>query len=164
LKSKKMKIMKTFMLIISLFVVSMAQAQISKLDQIFEQYKEQKGVTSIKIGKPMFKMLNKMKINDSDVETIKPLLSKINSIKMLVFENAGSAIQEEVNSAIGKLKYEELLVINSDGDKIRFLAENTGGDFLSNLLLSINSDGETVFMILDGSLKYDDINALVNNN
>ncbi|GGE33053.1 hypothetical protein GCM10011516_33460 [Sphingobacterium cellulitidis] len=142
----------------------MAQAQISKLDQIFEQYKEQKGVTSIKIGKPMFKMLNKMKINDSDVETIKPLLSKINSIKMLVFENAGSAIQEEVNSAIGKLKYEELLVINSDGDKIRFLAENTGGDFLSNLLLSINSDGETVFMILDGSLKYDDINALVNNN
>ncbi len=159
-----MKIMKTFMLIISLFVVSMAQAQISKLDQIFEQYKEQKGVTSIKIGKPMFKMLNKMKINDSDVETIKPLLSKINSIKMLVFENAGSAIQEEVNSAIGKLKYEELLVINSDGDKIRFLAENTGGDFLSNLLLSINSDGETVFMILDGSLKYDDINALVNNN
>lgn len=159
-----MKIMKTFMLIISLFVVSMAQAQISKLDQIFEQYKEQKGVTSIKIGKPMFKMLNKMKINDSDVETIKPLLSKINSIKMLVFENAGSAIQEEVNSAIGKLKYEELLVINSEGDKIRFLAENTGGDFLSNLLLSINSDGETVFMILDGSLKYDDINALVNNN
>lgn len=156
--------MKTFMLIISLFVVSMAQAQISKLDQIFEQYKEQKGVTSIKIGKPMFKMLNKMKINDSDVETIKPLLSKINSIKMLVFENAGSAIQEEVNSAIGKLKYEELLVINSEGDKIRFLAENTGGDFLSNLLLSINSDGETVFMILDGSLKYDDINALVNNN
>ncbi len=109
--------MKTFMLIISLFVASMAQAQISKLDQIFEQYKEQKGVTSIKIGKPMFKMLNKMKINDADVETIKPLLSKINSIKMLVFENAGSSIQKEVSSAIGNLKYEELLVINSDGDK-----------------------------------------------
>lgn len=159
-----MKTMKTFMLIISLFVTSMAQAQISKLDQIFEQYKEQKGVTSIKIGKPMFKMLNKMKINDADVETIKPLLSKINSIKMLVFENAGSSIQKEVSSAIGNLKYEELLVINSDGDKIRFLAENVEGDFLNNLLLSINSDEETVFMILDGAVKYDDINALVNNN
>ncbi|WP_099371865.1 DUF4252 domain-containing protein [Sphingobacterium sp. 1.A.5] len=156
--------MKTFMLIISLFVASMAQAQISKLDQIFEQYKEQKGVTSIKIGKPMFKMLNKMKINDADVETIKPLLSKINSIKMLVFEDAGSDIQNQVSSAIGNLNYEELLVVNSDGNKIRFLAENTDGDFLSNLLLSINSEEETVFMILDGALKYDDINTLVNNN
>ncbi|MFD1165744.1 DUF4252 domain-containing protein [Sphingobacterium daejeonense] len=156
--------MKTFMLIISLFVASMAQAQISKLDQIFEQYKEQKGVTSIKIGKPMFKMLNKMKINDADVETIKPLLSKINSIKMLVFKDAGSDIQNQVSSAIGNLNYEELLVVNSDGNKIRFLAENTDGDFLSNLLLSINSEEETVFMILDGALKYDDINSLVNNN
>ncbi|MCT1532492.1 DUF4252 domain-containing protein [Sphingobacterium daejeonense] len=156
--------MKTFMLIISLFVASMAQAQISKLDQIFEQYKEQKGVTSIKIGKPMFKMLNKMKITDADVETIKPLLSKINSIKMLVFEDAGSDIQNQVSSAIGNLNYEELLVVNSDGNKIRFLAENTDGDFLSNLLLSINSEEETVFMILDGALKYDDINTLVNNN
>ncbi len=156
--------MKTLMLIISLLVASMAQAQISKLDQIFEQYKEQKGVTSIKIGKPMFKMLNKMNIGDTDIETIRPLLSKVNSIKMLVFENAGSAIQNEVTSAIGNLKYEELLVINSDGDKIRFLAENVDGDFLDNLLLSINSEGETIFMILDGSLKYDDINALVNNN
>ena len=159
-----MKAMKTIMLIISLFVASMAQAQISKLDQIFEQYKEQKGVTSIKIGKPMFKMLNKMKITDADVETIKPLLSKINSIKMLVFEDAGSDIQNQVSSAIGNLNYEELLVVNSDGNKIRFLAENTDGDFLSNLLLSINSEEETVFMILDGALKYDDINTLVNNN
>ena len=156
--------MKVFLLTISLFVATVAHAQIAKLDQIFEQYKEQKGVTSIKIGKPMFKMLNKMNIGDADIETVKPLLDKVNSIKMLVFENAGSAIQNEVSTAISNLQYEELLVINSDGDKIRFLAENVDGDFVDNLLLSINSDGETVFMILDGSLKYDDINALVNNN
>ena len=155
--------MKTLMLIISLLVATSAHAQISKLDQIFEEYKEQKGVTSIKIGKPMFKMLNKMNIDDADIETFKPLLSKVNSIKMLIFENAGSVIQNEVASAIGNLKYEELLVINSDGDKIKFLAENVDGDLLDNLLLSIDSEGETIFMILDGSIRYDDINALVNN-
>ncbi|MGO3194771.1 MAG: DUF4252 domain-containing protein [Sphingobacterium sp.] len=156
--------MKTFMIIISLFAATIANAQINKLDQIFEQYKEQKGVTSIKIGKPMFKMLNKMNIGEADIETVRPLLSKVNSIKMLVFEDAGSAIQNEVASAISNLKYEELLVVNSDGNKIKFLAESVDGDFLDNLLLSINSEGETIFMILDGSLKYDDINALVNNN
>lgn len=156
--------MKTILLIISLFIAGMAQAQISKLDQIFEQYKEHKGVTSIKIGKPMFKMLNKMKISDADVETIKPLLSKINSIKMLIFENAGSSVRNEVSSAIRNLKYEELIVINSDGNNIKFLAENVEGEFLNNLLLSINSDEETIFMILDGALKYDDINTLVTKN
>lgn len=156
--------MKTILLIISLFIAGMAQAQISKLDQIFEQYKEHKGVTSIKIGKPMFKMLNKMKISDTDVETIKPLLSKINSIKMLIFENAGSSVRNEVSSAIRNLKYEELMVINSDGNNIKFLAENVEGEFLNNLLLSINSDEETIFMILDGALKYDDINTLVSKN
>ena len=156
--------MKTILLIISLFVAGMAQAQISKLDQIFEQYKEHKGVTSIKIGKPMFKMLNKMKISDADVETLKPLLSKINSIKMLIFENAGSSVRNEVSSAIRNLKYEELMVINSDGNNIKFLAENVEGEFLNNLLLSINSDEETIFMILDGALKYDDINTLVSKN
>ncbi|TCV06739.1 uncharacterized protein DUF4252 [Sphingobacterium alimentarium] len=159
-----MKTMKTILLIISLFIAGMTQAQISKLDQIFEQYKEHKGVTSIKIGKPMFKMLNKMKISDADVETIKPLLSKINSIKMLIFENAGSSVRNEVSSAIRNLKYEELMVINSDGNNIKFLAENVEGEFLNNLLLSINSDEETIFMILDGALKYDDINTLVSKN
>lgn len=159
-----MKTMKSILLIISLFIASIAQAQISKLDQIFEQYKEHTGVTSIKIGKPMFKMLNKMKISDSDVETIKPLLSKINSIKMLIFENAGSSVRNEVSSAIRNLKYEELMVINSDGNNIKFLAENVEGEFLNNLLLSINSDEETIFMILDGALKFDDINALVSKN
>ena len=160
-----MKAMKTILVLISLFVCSMTQAQISKLDQIFEQYKEHKGVTSIKIGKPMFKMLNKMKMSDSDLETIKPLLSKVNSIKMLIFENAGSSIQNDVSSAIRNLKYEELIAINSEGNNIKFLAENVDGDFLNNLLLSINSgDGETIFMILDGALKYDDLNALVSKN
>jgi hypothetical protein len=58
-----------------------------------------------------------------------------------------------------------LIAINSEGNNIKFLAENVDGDFLSNLLLSINSgDGETIFMILDGALKYDDLNALVSKN
>lgn len=155
--------MKTIMVIISLFFATLAQAQISKLDKIFEQYKEHKGVTSIKIGKPMFKMLNKMKLSDTDVDMIKPLLGKINSIKMLVLEGENKGIQTEVSNAIKNLNYEELMVINSDGDQIRFLAENVDGDFFSNLLLSINSEEDTIFMILDGSIKYEDLNALVNN-
>ena len=112
--------MKTILLVIALLCSSLAHAQLSKLDEIFEQYKEGKGVTSIKIGKPMFSMLNKMKLSDNEVNSIKPLLSKINSIKMLILEEADLNIQSDVSKAINKLKYEELITINSEGNKIKF--------------------------------------------
>ncbi|KKX48977.1 MULTISPECIES: DUF4252 domain-containing protein [Sphingobacterium] len=154
--------MKTILLVLALLCSSLAHAQLSKLDEIFEQYKEGKGVTSIKIGKPMFSMLNKMKLSDNEVNSIKPLLSKINSIKMLILEEADLGVQSDVSKAIGKLKYEELITINSEGNKIKFLAEDTATDVIKNLLLSIQSEGSTIFMILDGKVSYDDVNKLVN--
>ncbi|MCT1525573.1 DUF4252 domain-containing protein [Sphingobacterium hotanense] len=156
--------MKTIMLICALLFAGIAQAQVSKLDDIFEQYKEQKGVTSIKIGKPMFKMLNKMNIDDADLETIRPLFSKINSIKMLIVEGSQPTLKNAVNNAVDNLKFEELMVVNSEGNKIKFLAKSVEGDLLNNLLLSIVSDEDTIFMILDGAMSYDDINNLVNKN
>ena len=103
--------MKSLLLVIALLFATVANAQISKLDEIFEQYKESKGVTSIKIGKPMFSMLNKMKLSDNDVNNIKPLLSKINYIKMLILEDGGNKVQSDVAKAINKLNYEELILL-----------------------------------------------------
>lgn len=154
--------MKILLLIMTLLSVSIAQAQISKLDQIFEQYKESKGVTSIKIGKPMFSMLNKLKLSDSEVNSIKPLLAKINSIKMLILEESNPSLQNDVTKAIHKLNFDELISINSDGNKIKFLAEGTQSDVIKNLLLSIQSEENTIFMILDGQVNYEDVNKLVN--
>lgn len=153
--------MKIYLLIISLFVASMAQAQISKLDRLFEQYKEHKNVTSIKIGKPMFTMLNKMKISDTELEALKPLLSKVNSLKMLIMEGSNEPIKLEISEAIKHLNYEELLAINTEGNKIKIMAEAVQGEVLSNLLLSINADNDLIFIILDGGLRYDDINNMV---
>lgn len=155
--------MKTLLFIISFFAATIAQAQENNLDQIFEKYKQSKGVTSIKIGKPMFTMLNKMKINDADLQLLKPLLSKINSIKMLIFEDSDAAVQAQINGSLNKLKYQELMTINSEKNNINFRAEDTDGDLLKNLFLTIVSDNTTIFMILDGSLKYEDINTLVAN-
>ncbi|MBP3943762.1 DUF4252 domain-containing protein [Sphingobacteriaceae bacterium WQ 2009] len=155
--------MKTLLFIISFFAATIAQAQENNLDQIFEKYKQSKGVTSIKIGKPMFTMLNKMKINDADLQLLKPLLSKINSIKMLIFEDSDAAVQAQINESLNKLKYQELMTINSEKNNINFRAEDTDGDLLKNLFLTIVSDNTTIFMILDGSLKYEDINTLVAN-
>ncbi|WP_270088310.1 DUF4252 domain-containing protein [Sphingobacterium sp. SYP-B4668] len=154
--------MKTTLFFICLCYLNIANAQIAKLDKIFEQYKEGKGVTSIKIAKPMFSMLNKLKLGDEELNQIKPLLANINSIKMLIVEDSEDKhLKSEVSKAFAALKYEELVSINSDGNKIRFLTESSQSDNLNNLLLSIVADDSVIFMILDGKVRYEDINKLI---
>jgi len=155
--------MKTVLSMLLLLVATVTNAQVSKLDKIFDTYQEAKGVTSIKIGKPMFNMINKMNLgDDKDMEQIKPLLTKINSIKMLIVEDSvHSKVKDEVKQAFSNIKYEELMAIHSDGSRIKFLAENTADSVLNNLLLDISSEGSTIFMILDGKINYEDLNKLV---
>ena len=153
-------------------------AQKEKLDQLFEKYQETEGVTSIKIAKPMFNMLNKLNINDSELEQIKPLLSKINGLRILIVEkptvanntvsqnkiNLGNfqSLQSDINNSIKNMKYEELMTVNSKDNKIKFLSSDATNGILDNLLLNISSEGNTVLMMLDGKISMDDVNKLIN--
>lgn len=74
---------------LTLFIVAAGigvNAQISKLEKLFDQYQDTKGVTSIKIAKPMFNLLNKLDIQDAGIDQIRPLIKDVNSIKILIFE------------------------------------------------------------------------------
>ena len=149
-------------------------AQKDKLDQLFEKYQEAEGVTSIKIAKPMFNMLNKLNIDDAELSQIKPLLSKINGLKILIVEKPNSnaksgteeqksangflKLQSDISASIKNMKYEELITVNSKDNKIKFLSSDATNGILDNLLLSINSEGNQVLMMLDGKISMDDIN------
>lgn len=153
-------------------------AQKDKLNQLFDKYQEAEGVTSIKIAKPMFNMLNKLNIADDELAQIKPLLSKINGLKILILEkptsdkniggeaqrqlNLFEKLQSDISSSLKNLKYEELITVHSKDNKIKFLSSDATNGILDDLLLSINSDGNTVLMMLDGKISMDDVNTLVN--
>ena len=153
-------------------------AQKDKLDQLFDKYQESEGVTSIKIAKPMFNMLNKLNINDSELDQIKPLLSKINGLRILIVEkptvatNPGSqdklnlsnfqSLQSDITNSIKNMKYEELMTVNSKDNKIKFLSSDATNGILDNLLLNISSEGNTVLMMLDGKISMEDVNKLIN--
>ncbi|MGZ5211267.1 MAG: DUF4252 domain-containing protein, partial [Kaistella sp.] len=170
--------MKNLLVIIALFFSYFAvNAQKAKLDQLFDKYQETDGVTSIKIAKPMFNMLNKLNIDDSELDQIKPLLSKINGLKILILEKPESSdnavsdqkklnlfqnLQTDISNSIKNMKYEELMTVNSKDNKIKFLSSDATNGILDNLLLSINSEGNTVLMMLDGKISMDDVNTLVN--
>lgn len=160
---------------LTLFIIAAGigvNAQISKLEKLFDQYQDTKGVTSIKIAKPMFNLLNKLDIQDAGIDQIRPLIKDVNSIKILIFEKNKkdsiaptvnmSKIRDEINSSIKNLKYEELMTVNSDGKKIKFLTQDTTTSVVKDLLLSITGDDENLFLLLDGKVNVDDISKLVN--
>ncbi len=164
------KLLLIFALIFSHFFNVNAQKE--KLDMLFDKYQESEGVTSIKIAKPMFSMLGKLNIDDDDLSQIKPILNKINGLKILIIENPGSEdkkqlnvfqnLQSDISNSIKNMKYEELITVNSRDNKIKFLSSDAKNGVLDNLLLSINSEGNTVLMMLDGKISMDDVNKMVN--
>ncbi|MGV8916077.1 MAG: DUF4252 domain-containing protein [Kaistella sp.] len=171
------KLLLIFTLLFSYFF--QINAQKDKLDQLFEKYQEAEGVTSIKIAKPMFNMLNKLNIADDDMAQIKPLLSKIQGLKILIVEkpttsedapnlelknqlNQFQKLQSDISSSLKNMNYEELITVNSKDNKIKFLSSEATNGILDNLLLSINSEGNTVLMMLEGKISMDDVNNLIN--
>lgn len=159
--------MKHILTLILILSVSIAvNAQLSKLDAIFDKYQDTEGVTSIKIAKPMFNMLKNLDIDDADFEKIKPLTNSINAIKMLIIEDSFPELSKNILDAVKALNYEELMTVNSHDSKIKFLSANNNSNdkIISNLVLSIVSGKENILMYLDGKLNIDDVSKLVNDN
>ncbi|MDR6516947.1 DUF4252 domain-containing protein [Chryseobacterium camelliae] len=148
--------------------------QEDKFDKLFDKYQEVEGVTTIKIAKPMFGMLSSLNIDDSQLDQIKPLLSKINGLKILITEGAGdgkgknnlanlSQLNKDIASYLTNLKYDEIMAVKSSGSKIKFLSSEAKNGIMDDLLLSIDSGGgENILIKLDGKLSMDDINKIIN--
>ncbi|MFN1217020.1 DUF4252 domain-containing protein [Chryseobacterium kwangjuense] len=151
--------------------------QRDKFDMLFDRYQEVEGVTSIKIAKPMFGMLSSLNIDDSQLDQIKPLLSKINGLKILITESPDngdttegrkvqdnvSRLSKDISMYMKNLNYNEIMAVNNSGSKIKFLASDVKDGMLDDLLLSIDSGkGENILVMLDGKLSMDDVNKIIN--
>lgn len=141
--------------------------QKNKLDQLFDKYQETEGVTSIKIAKPMFGMLSNLNIADSELDQIKPLLSKIDGLKILITENTKgnlANVNKEISSYLNNLNYNEIMSVKNAGSKVKFLSSEAKNDgTLDNMLLSIDSGGgENILVMLDGKISMDDVNKILN--
>ena len=141
--------------------------QKNKLNQLFDKYQDVEGVTSIKIAKPMFGMLSNLNIADAELDQIKPLLSKIDGLKVLITEGTKGElanVNKEISSYLNNLNYNEIMSVKNGGSKIKFLSAETKSDgTLDDMLLSIDSGGgENILVMLDGKLSMDDVNKIIN--
>ena len=173
--------MKKLIIIIAVVLFNGAAfAQLKDVHKIFDKYQEAEGITSIKVAKPMFNMLSKLDIQDEDLQKIKPLLAKVNSINILIsggdklLKNvaelkefslqqgqAPAGLQNEINLAVKKLNLEELVTINSSGRKIKLLTIGSSGDILHTLLLSITGSDQNVLMLLDGDIPMAELSKFI---
>lgn len=156
-----------------LFGILNSFAQMSKINELFDKYQDEDGLTSVKIGKPMFRMLNNLNIQDEDLAKIKPLLKGINTIQVLVLDKpttdsinkkTGRDLSSEIFSAVKKLHFQELMSVNSKGQKIRFLTDDASSNIINKLVLSITGSTQNILLLLDGKVNMDDISKLANDN
>ncbi|MGH1519604.1 DUF4252 domain-containing protein [Chryseobacterium sp. JK1] len=174
--------MKKIFFIIAIILNSLVtySAQTDKLNQLFQDFEKNGGVTSINIKKPMFKLLNTIDVNDAYVGKIKPILNEVDGLKILIIPKATfpDALKDEnlaniklneektekVNRALKSLNFNELLSLNSDGTSMKFLAEDEKDNYLENLVFNVDSKEENIIFILNGKMKLSDVNKIVNSN
>lgn len=170
--------MKKISILLVLFLLSTnIFGQSEKLNELFDHYQDTEGVTSIKIAKPMFKLLNSLKIDDEELGKIQPLLVKVNGLKMLILEKPSASengdsgnqkmllqsgkIEKEIAASLKNMKYEELVTVSSRDAKIKFMAQDITANVMDNLILNIMSEDSSVLMLLDGKISMDDISNLM---
>lgn len=170
--------MKNIFLLILFFVggFTTCTAQSEKIDKFFNDLQKQ-GVTSIEIKKPMFNLLNSIDINDSYLNTLKPIMQDVDGMKLLVFskitfpdhlksENVWQIKKNEeksqrVDNLLDSLKMKELMLIKNDDASINFLAEKEKEGVLENLIFKVDSKEEIAVFMLQGKMKMDDVNRMI---
>lgn len=161
--------MKNLILALSFLIGGMAFGQTTKITQLFDKYQNTEGITSIKIAKPMFDLINSLNIEDEDIKKIKPLIAKINSLRIVILDKADAnearfnILKADIKNALTGLNYEELMDISADGETIKILAQSSINNKLSNLILSINGIDEAVFMVLEGEISMEEVNGMISN-
>lgn len=161
--------MKNIILAMSFLIGGIALGQTTKITQLFDKYQNTEGITSIKIAKPMFDLINSLNIEDEDMKKIKPLIAKINSLRIVVLDKKDATearfntLKSDIKNALTGLNYEELMDISADGETIKILAQSSVNNKLSNLILSINGIDEAVFMVLEGEISMEEVNGMISN-
>ncbi len=165
--------------VILLFAGFQSFAQKDRFDRIFEQYQEAEGVTSIKVNKAMFSMLNNLDLG-AELQEMKPLLERIQSIQILItedlnlpdsikptaqqlaFAERNKQIRNQINGAVQGLSLEELVSVNSKGNRIKLATSQLRNDVMDNLIITVTSTDKNILMFLDGELRMSEVSQFIN--
>lgn len=164
--------MKKFFVTACLAIAFLGFGQKAEIIQLMDRQQNKEGVTNIKIGKPMFAMLSNLKIKDAELEELKPLLSKLNGLRILVLEKTTeeektpkkldhSFFERDFQTLISKLKYEELMSVDRNDGRMKLLANEASQGLIKDLVMYFSSEDTSVVVLMDGEISQNDLHKVV---
>lgn len=156
--------MKKTIIALALMLVSgmTAMAQ-SSVDDIFNEYKNAKKAEYVHIPKLLLKAARMMNSDDSDASKV---LSKINSVTVLSFDECKKSIRKDLTEKVNNLGsngYEELMRVKDDGEKVTIYTKGDG-DNIKELVIFTGGDDDTALIKITGNILKEDIDELVKEN
>lgn len=135
-------------------------AQNSAVDELFNKYKGQDGVTTVQISPELFQIMNAMEIEELDNSEIP--FDKVASVKILTIED--EEINQDVNfydEIKGKLKtddFAEVMTVDDGGETVRMWMK-VDKAVVSEFLLIVGGD-DNVLIYITGNFNMNDLEEL----
>ena len=151
---KKLIISCTFIL---LLVSGSLRAQ-TAIDDLYDEYADQKGFTSININPAMFQMISGMDMNDSSeqAQDAQDVMKKLTGLKMLVYEpengHKNRAFLDDVKALTEIKGYSEMMSVKDGNDVVKFLAKDGKDGKIPEMLMIVYEDNEVVIMSMTGDM------------
>ncbi len=174
-----------FFIIIGIFSLQgiFAQTNFKNSDGVFEFYENyagKEGFTTVYITAKMFQLFASMEMEseDPDTEEVMNIASKLEGIRILVFDNEeededGNIIKksltytprnlyQEVATKLPSNYYEDLMIVKSDGTDVKFMINESRPGIINELLMLVGGPDTFVFMSIAGEINLKNISKLSN--
>lgn len=132
----------------------------SAIDNYFSYLDRDTTITKVTINSKMFELFSYMDAESDEEKEFKEAISNLESMKVLVKENASNAeaLFKEAIKKPGK-EFELLMEVDQESEHFYFLINEKNG-VIAELLMIGNSDGEFIILSLTGEIDLAQISRL----
>lgn len=158
---------KSILTLFFLMTATLVMAQETTANGLIKTYKGKTGAEYVHIPKTLMKLGYLAAKNDADDAKERQqaaIIKKIDNITILSLEDCDAKTRQQFARDAAKLKltgYEELIKANDEGEKVTIYLRQKGDSIRELLLLAIDGD-DTALIQINGNIKPEDIQTLVN--
>jgi hypothetical protein len=130
------------------------------IEKYFSYLDQDTGITKVTVNSKMFELFSYKETENKEEEELKEAISNLESMKVIVKEDAKNpeALFKEAIKKPGK-EFELLMEVDQDEEHFYFLINEKNG-IVAELLMIGNSDGEFIILSLTGEIDLKQLSSL----
>ncbi len=147
------KIIYSILILLTSITVVTAQTE-KNFKSFYKDYKAEKSI--IALSAPV--SLANLFINRDEKE-LRKLIKKGKKVRILIFDETKSVIDDDIKSYLPEDKYQTFMSIKDNQSFIELLANDTT-DYISEMIIFIHEKNSLVAIGIEGNFSYDDLKIL----